>query len=228
MEFENQSPISLEQEHVHKVYNLIAGHFSQTRYKPWPVVDDYLKNIDPYSFGADVGCGNGKYLAVNPNLFLLGSDRSDELIKIVSEKGFEGLVCDGLSLGYKSNCFDFAISIAVIHHFSTAERRQQAIREILRILKPGGTVLIFVWALEQEKNSKRRFETQDEMVSWKTPAPKSNAEDPQEPPKLVTYQRYYHLFVKGELDELAIGTGMCEIIKSGYDRDNHYCILKKI
>ena len=41
------------------------------------------------------------------------------------------------------------ISIAVIHHFSTPERRKEAIAELLRIVKPGGKVLIFVWAMEQ-------------------------------------------------------------------------------
>lgn len=33
----------LENENVHKVYNEIAQHFSNTRYKPWPIVDEYLK-----------------------------------------------------------------------------------------------------------------------------------------------------------------------------------------
>ena len=29
----------------------------------------------------DVGCGNGKYLGVNPSLFMLGTDRSNGLLK---------------------------------------------------------------------------------------------------------------------------------------------------
>ncbi|KAJ3268690.1 tRNA methyltransferase, has a role in tRNA modification [Terramyces sp. JEL0728] len=202
----------LEKIHVHQVYEEIAEHFSSTRYKPWPVVEEFLLSQPLGAIGADVGCGNGKYIHVNPNVFISGSDRSSNLIKIVSEKGFEGLVCDGLSLSYRSNAFDFAISIAVIHHFSTAERRLEAIREILRILKSGGSCLIFVWALEQEKNSKRKFETQDEMVSWTK--------------KDVVYHRYYHLFKAGELDEL-VKDLPCEILNSGYDRDNHYVILKK-
>ena len=72
--------------------------------------------------------------------------------------------------------------------------------------------------MEQEKNSKRRFETQDEMVSWKTT----------EEGKPVTYQRYYHLFCKGELDQLCLQTKQCMIEEAGYDRDNHYVILEKI
>ena len=36
-------PGELEDKHVHQVYEQIANHFSVTRYKPWPVVDAFLK-----------------------------------------------------------------------------------------------------------------------------------------------------------------------------------------
>ncbi len=32
-----------EQKHVHQVYDKIANHFSHTRYKPWPVVENFLQ-----------------------------------------------------------------------------------------------------------------------------------------------------------------------------------------
>jgi tRNA (uracil-5-)-methyltransferase TRM9 len=51
----------------------------------------------------------------------------------------------------RNNILDFAISIAVVHHFSTPDRRREAINEILRTVKEGGEVMIYVWALEQEK-----------------------------------------------------------------------------
>lgn len=41
--------------------------------------------------------------------------------------------------------------------------RQQAIREILRIVKKNGVVLIYVWAFEQEE---RTFTEQDIFVPW--------------------------------------------------------------
>jgi tRNA (uracil-5-)-methyltransferase TRM9 len=41
------------------------------------------------------------------------------------------------------------------------------------------------------------------------------------------YHRYYHLFAKGELDELIVNTGLADISSSGYDRDNHYVIAIK-
>ena len=108
---------------------------------------------------------------------------------------------------------DFCISIAVIHHFSTPERRRKAIEEMLRITKPGGSLLIFVWAFEQ--TGKRQYEESDVFVPWK-----SNTD----PSKV--HQRYYHMFKKGELEELIQRFRVTDII-SGYDRDNWYCIFKK-
>lgn len=41
--------------------------------------------------------------------------------------------------------FEAAISIAVLHHMSSLERRRMAVAEIVRMLKPGGRALITVW-----------------------------------------------------------------------------------
>ncbi|KAI9309140.1 S-adenosyl-L-methionine-dependent methyltransferase [Cunninghamella echinulata] len=216
-----------EKKNVHEVYEVIANHFSDTRYKPWPVVENFLFSLSIGSIGADVGCGNGKYIGVNPNVFISGSDRSSNLVSIVQNRGYEGLVADGLSLPYRSNAFDFAISIAVIHHFSTPERRLSAIEEILRIVKPGGKVLIFVWALEQTKFTKRNFQEneQDVFVPWVLTKKKDENSD-DEAPKV--FNRYYHLFKKGELDGLFEKIDNVSVDIAGYDRDNHYVIATKL
>lgn len=51
---------------------------------------------------------------------------------------------------FRSNAFDVCLCIAVLHHLSTAERRLLGLRELVRITRPGGLVLVYVWALEQE------------------------------------------------------------------------------
>jgi ubiquinone/menaquinone biosynthesis C-methylase UbiE len=63
-----------EQEYVTNVYDHIAPHFSHTRYKAWPFVEQFLQNLPKWSSVADVGCGNGKYLGVNKDLVMVGSD----------------------------------------------------------------------------------------------------------------------------------------------------------
>ncbi|RKO84204.1 S-adenosyl-L-methionine-dependent methyltransferase [Blyttiomyces helicus] len=221
---DTSTPEGLERSHVADVYNLIADHFSDTRYKPWPVVDDFLRELPPGSVGADVGCGNGKYLQVNPALHMMGSDRSSKLIDICRDRGFEALVCDNLALPYRDSSFDFAISIAVIHHFSTPCRRKNAIQELIRILRPGGRVLIFVWALEQKRKypSASGEPTPDAQKPTETAVyvrPDGEAD--------VVYQRYYHMFVKGELDALVGQVPGAAIVQTGYDRDNWYVVAEK-
>lgn len=75
-----------ENAHVHGVYEAIAPHFSATRYKPWPAVAEFLRAQPPGAVGLDVGCGNGKYLGVNPSLVMLGSDRSPALVALARDR----------------------------------------------------------------------------------------------------------------------------------------------
>ncbi|GAB1729848.1 hypothetical protein NU195Hw_g2232t1 [Hortaea werneckii] len=172
-----------EELHVHEVYEQIASHFSSTRYKPWPIIERFLNTLPPGSVGLDVGCGNGKYLAVNPNIYILGSDRSTNLTRIArTHQPHSALVADILDLPHAHSTFDFAISIAVIHHLSTPARRREAIASILETLRPagksqggvgegregGGKALLYCWALEQE-GSRRGWsegDEQDVMVPW--------------------------------------------------------------
>ena len=120
------------------------------------------------------GCGSGKYLSCNPLIYNVGSDRCKNLTEIAREKDSEVLICDNLALPYKDDSFDAVLSIAVIHHIATTERRVRAIRELARILRVGGRIIISVWSMEQPH---RRFESQDVLVPWHRPAPPSSAEE---------------------------------------------------
>lgn len=99
-------------------------------------------------------------------------------------------MADALDVPHPNSRFDFAISIAVIHHFSSPARRVASIRSILAALKApsndepdGGKALIYVWALEQ-KNSRRGWDEgdpQDVFVPWvmskRLPGSKSGANE---------------------------------------------------
>ncbi|KAE9050888.1 hypothetical protein PR003_g10696 [Phytophthora rubi] len=157
----------LEREHVHKVYDLIAPHFSHTRHHPWPQVTQFLAQLEPAALVADVGCGNGKYLRVNPSLCIIGADRSIPLMQTAASHDCNLLGCDALKVPLRTGAFDAALSIAVMHHISTEERRVALLSELARLVRVGGEVLIVAWAFEQDERSKRRFEQQDVMVEWK-------------------------------------------------------------
>lgn len=77
----------MEKKHVYEVYDKIAPHFSNTRYKPWPKIQIYLDALPAGSLNIDVGCGNGKYLGCNrKNVFSIGTDRSINLLGICRER----------------------------------------------------------------------------------------------------------------------------------------------
>lgn len=141
----------------------------------------------------------------------------------------EVAVGDALQSNLRTAAFDYALSIATIHHFSTPERRMRAVQELIRVVQPvapappsaspmgegAGRLLIFVWAYEQRGGGRRQFDAvldattqaQDVLVPWvMTPQHTAFA---QETGTEQVHQRCtsvylpdYHVFREGELDHL--------------------------
>lgn len=110
---------------------------------------------------ADVGCGNGKYFAVRPDVAVLGSDRSAGLVDTAMRRvrnvqarreaaAADVLLADGLTLPYRAASADAVLCIAVLHHISSPERRLRFVRALLALLRPGGRAIVTVWSTEQE------------------------------------------------------------------------------
>lgn len=147
-------------------------------------------------------------------------------------------VGDVLSVPFRSESVDVAISIAVIHHLSTDAHRLRALEELVRIIKPGGQVLVYAWAQvlvylervlrqqEQEENSRRKFVAQDVFVPWTLP---KNFQEPQpgedssQIPPTTTFQRYCHVYQEGEIDKLFARIPGVIIEESYYDHSN-WCV----
>lgn len=217
-----------------------------TTLQPWPIIERFLQGLPDGAIGLDIGCGNGKYLAVNPKVFMIASDRSTNLAAIATQhQPHAALVADALALPHHEHAFDFAISIAVVHHLSTPERRINAVRTILDTLIPvakdgtGGKALIYVWALEQ-KDSRRGWDKgheQDVMVPWVMKVAKDKprrskqtgtdqvaVESSQGGDR--TFHRYYHLYREGELEQDIASAGG-QVVEAGYEKDNWWAIAQK-
>lgn len=69
LELKDSLAAELEEMHVHNVYENIADHFSDTRHSPWPQVLEFIDSLETGSVLVDVGCGNGKYLGHNTNIY---------------------------------------------------------------------------------------------------------------------------------------------------------------
>ena len=139
-----------------KDYNLIAEDFARTRQKPWPefkfLFDDYLY---PGERILDLGCGNGRLFEIikDKKIDYIGVDSSEKLIKI-AENNYPGAkfqVADALNLPFPDNYFDKVYSIAVLHHIPSQEFRLQFLKEIKRVMKPKGLLILTVWKFHRVK-----------------------------------------------------------------------------
>ena len=205
--------MSIEKKYVQDVYDRIATDFSDTRYRTWTCVEDFLDSIPDNSTIADIGCGNGKAMLYKENLLWSGCDNSTNLVKICEGRGLNVQMGDVLNIPFEDNVYDYTICIAVIHHLSTQEKRMKAVEELVRITKPGGKVFILVWALDQPSDSRRKFTEQENYVNF------CNKE------KEVLGKRYYYVFTQYELESLLPGN--VEIVKSLYELGNYGIIIRK-
>jgi SAM-dependent methyltransferase len=73
-------------QHVQLVYDAIARQWHGTRYKAWPRVVDFVRDLPPRSLVADLGCGNGKLAPSfrDAGHIAIGCDFSAELVGIAA------------------------------------------------------------------------------------------------------------------------------------------------
>ena len=188
---DNYQAIEYEEKYVKNIYNIIAPHFDITRNCPWPGVQKYLDKLPDYSSIIELGCGNGRNLVSNRNLTFKGIDNSEELVKICQNKNLNVELGDCLDVKENDKSYDYVLSIAVIGHLSTPERRLKAFDEIFRISKKGG--MIELWSLEQnpeKPNKKIKPNQKDQLITWTIR------------PSMEIVERYYHLFDNEEVKEI--------------------------
>jgi ubiquinone/menaquinone biosynthesis C-methylase UbiE len=87
----------------------------------------------------DVGCGTGRWAS---RLGAIGIDASPEMLAVAARKpGMSGrlAVADAVALPVASGCADLALCTLTLGH---VRDWAGAVRELARILKPGGTLLL--------------------------------------------------------------------------------------
>ena len=110
-----------------------------------PILLDYLELRDRARV-LDCGCGMGFYLMVMGNLWnldLVGLDADPERLRWAEEHGIPGelVLGDAQRLPFPDASFDAVLMTEVLEHLPDDDA---ALREVLRVLRPGGVVAISV------------------------------------------------------------------------------------
>ena len=120
----------------------IKGQHARSLY---PVMLKKLSEL-PYHTALDLGCGTGemmkRILQQNGDKTLYGIDLSEKMLEVAREKlGNEvNLVLgDSENLPFSDNFFDVVYCNDSFHHYPAP---QNVLREVNRVLKPGGTFLM--------------------------------------------------------------------------------------
>tara|TARA_B100000767_G_C19559995_1_gene448620 strand:- start:77 stop:697 length:621 start_codon:yes stop_codon:yes gene_type:complete len=185
---------AVENNNVRNVYQGIAQHFNNTRVYKWSWVVDFLNKYTGDNLILDLGCGNGRNMVHN-DLKFIGVDNCDKFIHICKGKGLEVYNYNITDVRLKSDLVDGIICIAVFHHLSTVEHRIEALKEMKRLVKPGGKILISVWSINQPANSKRHFNNYgNSIVLWDNYG--------------TVFERFYYIFEIDEIKELFKSVGL--------------------
>ena len=149
-------------------YEENSKKFSDTRFCLWDVVRDFGENFKKESLVLDAGCGNGKNMHYFKDICnIVGIDKCNSLVTICNDKGYNVSQSEINNIPFNENIFDHIICIAVLHHLELEENRINAIQEMIRVLKPGGKLLVTCWAFESDEYSKKKnFKKGDNFVKF--------------------------------------------------------------
>lgn len=88
----------------------------------------------------DIGCGLGWYMQKlrGVGCDVVGMDLSAVQARAAAESGALVIRGSATRLAFASGTFDFAYTVNVIHHLPSRKAQAMALREVTRVLKPGG------------------------------------------------------------------------------------------
>jgi ubiquinone/menaquinone biosynthesis C-methylase UbiE len=169
-----------------QVWNEIAPEWDEFKTEPSEYIIKFLKKQKGKVL--DLGSGSGRHLVSIKNGKMYLVDFSEKMIKLAKQRAkkmkidAEFYVCDLTNLPFKDDFFDSAIMISSLHCIKGEKKREEAVKELFRVLKPKAKAEIGVW----DKNSTRfKKSPKEKYVKWRDKG-----------------ERYYYLFDEDEVHKL--------------------------
>lgn len=194
-------------------YNRIADIFTTKRERLTPDIlylKKYAQNGDKV---LDLGCGYGRLSQIfaDKKVDYVGTDNAKKQIEIAKTRfpNARFLKSDSFLVPFGNNYFDKVFCLSVIHHLPSVTYRLKFLKEIKRLLRPGGKLILTAWSVWQNLKIKRiilkykirkilglsKMDYGDILVPFQN----ENGE--------VLAERYIHCFYKNELKQLVKKAG---------------------
>lgn len=127
------------------------AHYSAEIDKGLTSAEEYLLNMLPDSGKMlDVGCGAGRVSIslATKGYRITGIDVSEQLLSVARQMAqdrnldIEFMLTEGITLPFQDELFDIIIGFKVLCYIPTKSWRNAYLKELYRVLKPGGVCLI--------------------------------------------------------------------------------------
>ena len=169
-----------------QVWDNIAEEWYEFKSEPSEYILDFLRKQKGNVL--DLGGGAGRFLVNIKCGKMYLTDFSKEMVRLARKRAKEKnikaefVVASSDKLPFKDNFFDSAICASHLHCIKGDKKREKAIKELFRVLKPRAYAKITVW----NKNIKRfKNSPKERYVKWRDKG-----------------QRYYYLYEPKEIYEL--------------------------
>ncbi|OYT38252.1 hypothetical protein B6U82_00285 [Candidatus Pacearchaeota archaeon ex4484_31] len=202
-----------------KVWDAIAEQWYHFRQKPFRDIAKELEKLSEKEKGKilEIGCGNCRNLLVfaKKGFECYGLDFSEKMLEFAKLFYEKHKIKVRLKLGvaeklpYQNNFFDYCLSISLLHHLETKEKRRKAVEEMFRVLKPNGLAFVSVWNLFPLS-----LFVKNKMVKWQKEG--------------KVFYRYYYLFLPFELKNLLRKAGFKVLRSSKLFGKNIWFLAKKL
>ena len=103
-----------------------------------------VESLVPSGSVLDVGCGTGRFLSALPARYdRTGIDVSTRMLDYARGKGLKVEQAGGEDLPFDDDSFDLVATFAVLHHLIDPDVVRASLREMVRVARPGGAVLVW-------------------------------------------------------------------------------------
>ena len=170
-----------------QIWNKIAPEWHEYKTIPAEHTIKFLKKKSGKVL--DLGSGSGRHLVniKNGKIYLI--DFSKEMLKLAEKKAKKEKInaefkqANIWEIPYENEFFDFAICISALHCVEGEQKREKAVKELYRVLKPKAKAEIGVWNIKSKRF--KNIKGKEKYVKWTDKG-----------------ERYYYLYDEKEIHDL--------------------------